>query len=57
MQCMRCRRPNPPRYARGTFFRFDDVRATSLLRKVTVTMGDDQELDGEAVGHAEMARQ
>ncbi len=30
---------------------------TGALRKVTVTMGDDQELDGEAVGHAEMARQ
>ena len=30
---------------------------TGTLRKVTVTMGDDQTLDGEAVGAAEMARQ
>jgi arylsulfatase len=30
---------------------------TGTLRKVTVTMGDDQDLDGEAVGAAEMARQ
>lgn len=30
---------------------------TGLLRKVTVTMDEDQELDGEAVGAAEMARQ
>ncbi|MDZ7909367.1 MAG: hypothetical protein U5N10_14920 [Gemmobacter sp.] len=29
---------------------------TGALRRVTVTMGDDQELDGEAVGQAEMAR-
>jgi arylsulfatase len=30
---------------------------TGLLRKVTVTMNDDQALDGDAVGEAEMARQ
>jgi len=30
---------------------------TGDLRKVTVSMDDDQELDGEAVGEAEMARQ
>ena len=30
---------------------------TGLLRKVTVTMNDDQTLDGVAVGEAEMARQ
>ncbi len=30
---------------------------TGTLRKVTVTMGDHQTLDGEAVGAAEMARQ
>jgi len=30
---------------------------TGLLRKVTVTMDDDQVLDGEAIGEAEMARQ
>ncbi len=30
---------------------------TGLLRKVTVVMDDDQQLDGEAVGRAEMARQ
>lgn len=30
---------------------------TGTLRKVTVTMGDDQDLDGEAIGAAEMARQ
>ena len=30
---------------------------TGTLRKVTVTMGGDQTLDGEAVGAAEMARQ
>ena len=30
---------------------------TGLLRKVTVTMDEDQALDGEAVGAAEMARQ
>jgi len=27
------------------------------LRKVTVTMDDDQQLDGDAVGRAEMGRQ
>jgi arylsulfatase len=30
---------------------------TGLLKKVTVTMDDDQTLDGQAVGEAEMARQ
>jgi arylsulfatase len=30
---------------------------TGKLRKVTVVMHDDQTLDGEAVGEAEMARQ
>ncbi len=30
---------------------------TGVLRKVTVTMDDDQALDGDAVGEAEMARQ
>ena len=30
---------------------------TGLLKKVTVTMDDDQALDGDAVGEAEMARQ
>ena len=30
---------------------------TGLLRKVTVTMNDDQALDSDAVGDAEMARQ
>lgn len=30
---------------------------TGLLKKVTVTMDDDQALDGQAVGEAEMARQ
>ena len=30
---------------------------TGALRKVTVTMDEDQVLDGEAVGEAEMARQ
>jgi len=30
---------------------------TGLLKKVTVTMDDDQTLDGDAVGEAEMARQ
>jgi arylsulfatase len=30
---------------------------TGKLRKVTVSMGDDQALDAEAVGEAEMARQ
>ncbi|MBP7705173.1 MAG: sulfatase-like hydrolase/transferase [Caulobacter sp.] len=32
-------------------------RFTGLLKKVTVTMDDDQALDGDAVGEAEMARQ
>jgi arylsulfatase len=30
---------------------------TGLLRKVTVIMDDDQRLDGESAGRAEMARQ
>ena len=30
---------------------------TGRLNKVTVTIGDDQALDGEAAGRAEMARQ
>jgi arylsulfatase len=30
---------------------------TGTLRKVTVTMDDDQSLDGEGIGAAEMARQ
>jgi hypothetical protein len=30
---------------------------TGLLKKVTVTMDDDQDLDGQGVGDAEMARQ